>query len=140
MFYKILALVVFIVVSPVSDAINGYFKYPEGSCSALAVLSPSRMAFLCADHKIIVGQVTALDLPDPYHPACAKEFLLGLQAMATLKFGLFAAQDIRTTYGYRENGIVKVGALADHEGIESIYLSRMQATTRNRTRGDWCST
>ncbi len=106
----------------------------------MAVLSPSRMAFLFGDNKILIGEVTAIDLPDPYHPECVKEFFLGLQAMATLKYGLFTASDVRTTYAYREGGIVKVGALVDLDAVNSIYATHMDAVNLNRTRGDWCST
>jgi hypothetical protein len=132
------ALLVFVVVSPVSDAVNGYMKAPDGSCSALAVLRPNRMAFLCSD-GIAVAQVTSLDLPDPFHPSCLKEALLGIQAMATLKLWLYASGDIRTFSFYRDEGAFHAGVLVDLEPVDSIYLRHMEATTLNRTRGDWCS-
>jgi hypothetical protein len=138
MFDKLLALLVFLFVSPVGDAINGYVKAPEGSCSALAVLRPNRMAFLCTD-GFAIAQVTSLDLPDPYHPACLKEALLGIQAMATLKFWLYFSGDIRTFSFYRDEGVFRAGVLVDLQPVDGIYLSHMDATTRNRSRGDWCS-
>jgi hypothetical protein len=139
MYRWLLAFLVFVVVSPAGDAINGYLKYPEGSCSTLAVLSPSRMAFLCKD-GIAIAQVTAIDLPDLFHPSCLKEALLGIQAMATLKLSLYAADEIRTTGFYRDTGTFRAGVLVDLEGVETIFYRKMEATTLNRTRGDWCST
>lgn len=138
MFRAIMALLLFVVVSPVGDAINGFLKAPEGSCSALAVLRPNRMAFLCSD-GIAVAQVTSLDLPDLYHPSCIKEVLLGIQAMATLRLSLCTSGDIRTFSFYRDEGVFRAGVLVDFEPVDSIYLRHMEATTLNRTRGDWCS-
>ena len=138
MFRTIIGLLLFLVVSPVGDAINGFVKAPEDSCSALAVLRPNRMAFLCAD-GIAVAQVTSLDLPDPFHPSCVKEVLLGIQAIATLKLSLYMSGDVRTFSFYRDEGVFHAGVLVDSEPVDSIYLDHMEATTLNRTRGDWCS-
>ncbi len=135
----IIGLLVFLFVSPVGDAINGFIKAPKDSCSALAVLGPNRMAFLC-DDGIAVARVTALDLPNPFHPSCVKEVLLGLQAIATLKLSLYLSGEILTFSFYRDEGVFHAGVLVDSEPITSIYLDHMDATTRNRTRGDWCST
>ncbi len=138
MFRTIIGFLVFLVISPVGDAINGFFKAPDGSCSALAVLRPNRMAFLCSD-GIAVAHVTSLDLPDPYHPSCIKEALLGIQAMATLKLSLYTSGDRRTFSFYRDEGVFHAGVLIDSEPVESIYLDHMKATTLNQTPGDWCS-
>lgn len=139
MLSRLLALLVFVVVSPVGDAINGYLKAPEGSCSALGVLSPHRMAFLCGNGQLMVAQITRMDLPDPYHPACLNEALRGIQALAALKWSLYIADDIRTYSTHWEGDLLYAGVLIDLESVESAYLDHMSILNHARPTGDWCS-
>lgn len=140
MFVRLLALAVFVVVSPVGDAINGYFKAPEGSCTLLAVLGTHRMAFLCADRQMMIAEVTQMDLPDPYHPACLKAALRGIQALATLKWALYTAGDIRTHASHWEGDRLYANVLIDLQPIEDSYLRNMPILGYARPAGDWCST
>ncbi|MBN8632140.1 MAG: hypothetical protein J0L76_14955 [Rhodobacterales bacterium] len=136
MFFRLLALAVFVVLSPVGDAINGYLKAPEGSCSALAVLSADRMAFLCSD-GLAVARITSRAVPSVTHPACATEALRGMQAFLALKYSLYAARDIRTYSFHREGAKFYAGMLIDLETVEMKYRATMPALLDVDVK-DWC--
>jgi hypothetical protein len=137
MFKTLLAILVFIVVSPIGDALNGFAKAEKGSCWPAAVLSSERMAFICPK-GVIVGTVFGYTAPHIKKAGCVSEFLNGIRAQFELKWLLFKARNISMDTVGRLEGRLFLRVSIDGGSLANELKARMPVMFEPPDPNPWC--